>query len=152
MIGPGFYQRFGPYWVDDTYPIRDPSFSLQVGKQLPWRRIMGLTTSAFWDNLAIKAYQQLLKNNPKDPLILHNLGLAYRRQGRYKKAIAAFRKLIRIDASKVETYYHLATTLNMQGQTDAAHQAFSKFIHLAEKLGICTEEVKRGIPFSDNQK
>ena len=86
--------------------------------------------SRFWDELAIKSYKTILKQNPHIAIVHNNMGLAYLRLGRPKKAIRAFEKAIKCDRTLTEAHYHLGTTYQNLGDDKAAIRCFKNYTKL----------------------
>ncbi len=87
----------------------------------------------FWDELAVKSYRDILKKNPKNPLIHKNLGLAYQRLGKLNKAIRSFERAIKWDKRYKEALYHLGCALQKMGKKAEAIRAFCKYNNLQEE-------------------
>eukprot|EP00439_Symbiodinium_sp_Y106_P072991 s1289_g13.t1 len=96
---------------------------------------------------ATKALLEMLKDDPNDAVVLHNLGVAFTEEGRYQEAEEKFLQAweAQKNANKVNyaTMFGLATVLTEQGETGKLLQAEALFHDFLEKA-ISQEE--KGIP------
>lgn len=60
---------------------------------------------------AIQAYEKSLKLRPNDPNVLTDLGVMYRRAGRFLEAIASFDKAIAVDGSHEQSRFNKGIVL-----------------------------------------
>jgi len=92
---------------------------------------------------ARKELMKMLKENPNDPVVLHNLGVALTEEGRYQEAEEKFLQAWELQkkASKVNyaTMFGLATVLTEQGESGKLLQAEALFHDFLEKA-ISQEE------------
>ncbi|MFM6213294.1 tetratricopeptide repeat protein, partial [Planktothrix sp.] len=80
-------------------------------------------------DLAIKAYRNLVKLQPKNAIAYTNLGNLYAVQQQWKWAILAYKKAIALNPNLAVAYRNLAQVLNRMGKQDIAieywYQGFS---------------------------
>eukprot|EP00439_Symbiodinium_sp_Y106_P073392 s1289_g13.t2 len=86
---------------------------------------------------ATKALLEMLKDDPNDAVVLHNLGVAFTEEGRYQEAEEKFLQAweAQKNANKVNyaTMFGLATVLTEQGETGKLLQAEALFHDFLEK-------------------
>lgn len=92
------------------------------------------TNTYFWDNLAIQSYKTLIKDNPDNPMLHKNLGLAYSRVGKQNKAIRSMQRAIKLDKDYLEAYYHIGNIYESIGKKTEAIRAFSNYHKRAAEL------------------
>mmetsp|Transcript_36301 Transcript_36301/g.67525 ORF Transcript_36301/g.67525 Transcript_36301/m.67525 type:complete len:268 (-) Transcript_36301:33-836(-) len=96
---------------------------------------------------ARKALMKMLKDDPNDAVVLHNLGVAFTEESRYQEAEEKFLQAWELQKSdnKVNyaTMFGLATVLTEQGETGKLLQAEALFHDFLERA-IAQEE--KGIP------
>ena len=76
---------------------------------------------------------EMLEKNPNDTYLNFASALEYKKQGNLKKALAAFRKIIKIDPNYLPTYYQVGTLLEESGRSDDAINIYRKGLELAKK-------------------
>lgn len=109
-------------------------------------------STQFWDNLVIKSYKIILKRKKESSLIHKNLGLAYVRIGKDKKAIRSFQRSIKYDKKCAESYYHLGMTYRRLGKIEDALRCFtnySKLLKINEKKKTYIDEVVEDLRLPD---
>lgn len=57
---------------------------------------------------AERLFKEIRKEEPQDPMVLHSLGMIYRKRGDWDKAIDMFREIISLNSTEVDTYHSLA--------------------------------------------
>ncbi|HXW26910.1 MAG TPA: tetratricopeptide repeat protein [Xanthobacteraceae bacterium] len=87
-------------------------------------------------DLAIELIGQAVKRDGQHPLYFSNLGLAFYSQGKYREAIAAYRRAIAIDPNYAEAHCNLGNACKELGELDEAVAAHRRAIaikpHFAE--------------------
>lgn len=63
---------------------------------------------------------KFLQDNPADSFVQHALGLEYVKRNEYPSAVQMFENLLTQNPEYVGTYYHLAKTLEKQGNAAEA--------------------------------
>jgi predicted Zn-dependent protease len=81
----------------------------------------------FWDELVVQSYKTVLKRKPNSGLVHTNLGLAYVRMDKDRKAIRSFLRAIKFDKTNADAYYHLGTAYQRQGKRTEALRAFANY-------------------------
>jgi tetratricopeptide (TPR) repeat protein len=104
---------------------------------------MGDQDTGFWDDLAVRSYKYLLKNNPNSPLIHHNLGLVYQRLKNEDLAIRHFKKALKADVNHLDAYYHLGKLLIRTKRGKKARKYLEHYEKLSKHRYL---EKKRGPP------
>ena len=116
---------------------------------------------------AIKEYRKLLRENPNDPNTLNRVGDLYARQdkvdeaialfqriaegygrdGFFVKAIAIYKKIIRLDPTRLEVYEKLAELYHRQGLVSEARSQYQVLADYYQKHGdmSATIEIHRQI-------
>ncbi|OLQ07320.1 hypothetical protein AK812_SmicGene9286 [Symbiodinium microadriaticum] len=85
-----------------------------VAEQAPTDEEMGASGNFA---AATKALLEMLKDDPNDAVVLHNLGVAFTEEGRYQEAEEKFLQV------NYATMFGLATVLTEQGETGKLLQA-----------------------------
>ncbi len=75
-------------------------------------------------------YARLLELSPGNSLALHNLGAMEAKRGEFSKAISFYRQALASDPDYLLAQYHLAKTLERDGQFKEAYAAFAAVIEL----------------------
>jgi tetratricopeptide (TPR) repeat protein len=78
----------------------------------------------------IDRYQQKLQKNPKDISVLFNLGVALFQEKDFDRALNYFRRVIEIEPSTANAYYHCGLVLEAQGKPDLAYARYVETINL----------------------
>ena len=100
--------------------------------------------SQFWDELVVQSYKNILKNKPSSALVHTNLGLAYTRMDKDKKAIRSFLRAVKHDKNHAEAYYHLGSAYQRIGKRTEALRAFgnyNKIMHAKKQKGPVVEQL-----------
>ncbi len=87
----------------------------------------------FWDELVVQSYKTILKRKPNSALIHTNLGLAYVRMDKDKKAVRSFLRSIKYDKMNPDTYYHLGTAYQRLRKRTEALRAFANYNKLMRR-------------------
>lgn len=80
---------------------------------------------------SIEAYLITIQLNKRDAVAYHNLGVAYRLQGRLDLALDAWQKAVEFDSSLAEPHLALGIILQNMGRKKEATTHIRKFIQLA---------------------
>ena len=81
----------------------------------------------FWDQLAIDAYQSIIKAKPDNATVHFYLGLAYLRVNRENKAIRSFLRAVLLDKEAATPYYHLGKAYLKIGKVKEAVRYFKHY-------------------------
>lgn len=57
---------------------------------------------------AEKIFIEIKEEEPQDPMVLHTLGMIYRKRGDWNKAIEMFKEILALNSTEVDTYNSLA--------------------------------------------
>mgnify|MGYP003990912477 CR=1 FL=1 len=87
----------------------------------------------FWDELVIQSYKTILRRKPESALIHTNLGLAYVRVNKDKKAVRSFQRALKYNKKYAEAYYHLGMTYKRLGKIEEALRCFNNYNKLTVK-------------------
>ncbi|HWR98929.1 MAG TPA: tetratricopeptide repeat protein [Candidatus Methanoperedens sp.] len=82
------------------------------------------------DAEAIPLYREALRENPRQPVVLINLGLALAGQGALGEAIARYREALAIDPASFEAHVNLGNALAVSGSPAAAVPHFREALRL----------------------
>ncbi|MBM4188962.1 MAG: tetratricopeptide repeat protein [Gemmatimonadetes bacterium] len=77
---------------------------------------------------ALTSYRLGLRENPNDPRILQNMGIAFTKTGQTAEAIRHYRKALELDGSLTGAHYGLAFLLIKQGDTEKAATHLRAFL------------------------
>ncbi len=83
---------------------------------------------------AIKAYDEVLKRNPRKMAAIVNKGAALRRMGRHNEAIPWFLRALAIEQDNVEAWQNMGNTLLELQRTDEAEEAMKAALAKAPLL------------------
>jgi tetratricopeptide (TPR) repeat protein len=81
-------------------------------------------------NEAVRLYQKIIKTQPIDPQIHHNIGVALKELGSLEDAILSFKEALRLKSDYIIAYYNLGATLNQLKKFDEAKIYLNKAIML----------------------
>ena len=79
---------------------------------------------------AIPLFKKILKNDPKNIVSLHNLGLALNQLKKYQDAITCFEKVTNIDPKHIAAINNRGIALAELGNTDDAFKYYEKAIEI----------------------
>ncbi|MEW6378008.1 MAG: tetratricopeptide repeat protein [bacterium] len=79
---------------------------------------------------AVKAFQQVLKANPKDISTHFMLGLVYEKQQKTDLALQEYQEAIRLDPAYLDAHRQLGTLFAAQGELDRALAEFQEALRL----------------------
>lgn len=107
-----------------------------------------------WQNV-IKLSQEILNENPKQPVVHYNLGYAYIQLKQFEKAEQAFRKATDLDPDFADAYNDRGVVLEYLGRGADAMESYEKAIevgehndaffnlaHMKEKIGEYKEAIQ----------
>lgn len=77
---------------------------------------------------ALTSYRLGLRENPNDPRILQNMGIAFTKTGQIAEAVKHYRKALELDGSLTGAHYGLAFLLIKQGDTEKAAMHLRAFL------------------------
>lgn len=86
------------------------------------------------DNPRLSKLQHLLETSPRDPFLLHAMGIELQREGRFEEAVTYHRKALEVDPAHLGTFFHLGKCLERMEQWEEALEAFDAGIALAAEL------------------
>ncbi len=78
----------------------------------------------------VRLWEDCVKKSPRKARIYNNLAVAYRDEGEFEKAYAAFQKSLELDPHYYETYNNMAEMLAQQGKLDQAIELLEKSLSL----------------------
>lgn len=116
------------YIVRPDSSYRDDPFFEHAGlrqSRLAW---LYLQSGAY--EKALAAYQQVLKNDPGDPLIYHNIALSHRHLGAYRKAAEFSRRALDLDPRFAKAHLTLGNALLSDNSPAEAILAYQKVLEL----------------------
>ena len=73
-------------------------------------RITIVETFVMVDDSAEEVFKEVLKLNPNTINVYNNLGIIYRRRGKYEMAVRQYKKAIKVNPQDENIYYNLART------------------------------------------
>ncbi len=76
---------------------------------------------------------EMLAKNPNDTYLNFAAALEYKKRGNLKKALATFRKIVKIDPNYLPTYSQVGSLLEESGRIDDAINIYNKGLTLAKK-------------------
>jgi tetratricopeptide (TPR) repeat protein len=76
------------------------------------------------------AYRELLKDDPRQPGVLHNLGVIAATSGRTEEALTLFDTAIEIEPTYASAHFNRAGSLNALGRLDEATEGFRRTVEL----------------------
>jgi tetratricopeptide (TPR) repeat protein len=79
----------------------------------------------------IEALQQILAQNPANPLARYGLAMEHVNAGEYEAAVGEFRTLIDGDPGYTYAYFHAAQTLEKMGRIEEAKELYRRGIEAA---------------------
>ena len=95
---------------------------------------LGMTLTDLGDYAgAVDAFTRVIAKQPKWVFAMNELGIAYRKQDKYKEAAAAFRKAISTDEKYAVAYYNLAESEFRAGNLGEAQKAYDKVKQLGRR-------------------
>lgn len=103
--------------------------AVSTPKQPSASSLMDLGTNYFTQKKfaeAIKAFEQVVRMEPKNARAQYGIGAAYEEMAQYDKAIPSLREAVRLDSSNASQWYDLGECLYETGQYPAAAQALEK--------------------------
>ncbi|HLV52921.1 MAG TPA: hypothetical protein VKY29_02790 [Cryomorphaceae bacterium] len=77
--------------------------------------------------------EEMLEKNPEDTYLNFAAALEYKKQGSLKKALATFRKIIKLDPNYLPTYYQVGSLLESFDRVDEAITVYRKGLELAQE-------------------
>ncbi len=75
---------------------------------------------------AIRAFRQIIEQNPRHTKAIYALGKVYEKTNNFKDAQAAYQEVLRIDANYIDAYLSLGQTFALLGQQTQAIDLFRK--------------------------
>lgn len=85
-------------------------------------------------DMALNAFDELIKCNPKFTRAYFAKATILSNQGRYKDAMEELKKIIEIDNLFIEAYYLMGVLLNRLGDLDKAKEEFKKVIYIDPEI------------------
>ncbi|MBW1973427.1 MAG: tetratricopeptide repeat protein [Deltaproteobacteria bacterium] len=83
-------------------------------------------------NEAIEAYKNALKINSKNPDVITDLGIMYRRAGKFDKSVEMFKKAAKLDPKHLNSRLNLGIVLfHDKGDVDGAIKAWEEYVKIA---------------------
>lgn len=124
-------------WVfADDFRLWDDAAKLLRSEEEPlasrifYNRAHAAAHSGRWE-VAVRDYEKAIARNFKvDPIMLHDLGIAYFNMGRYQDALVQFDKTIALDAEYAKAYFDRGMTLKMLHKDDLAMREMEKSCEL----------------------
>ncbi len=80
---------------------------------------------------AVKIYNSMLSQKPREFRARIGLGLAYESMGEHQKAAEEYKKILRLQPDNVEAHYNLGAVYWEMGLIDIAQEEFKKALELA---------------------
>lgn len=77
---------------------------------------------------ALTSYRLALRDQPNDPSILQNIGIAYSKVGRVEEAIRAYRRALDVAPEQLGAHYGLAFLLLKRGDRAGAMHHLESFL------------------------
>ena len=91
--------------------------------------------AAFWERGDVKSAERewltMLKTNPKDAIVLSDLGLVALKEKRYTEAADFFRRSMRVKPNYTESHVNLGSAYLEMGETDRAELQFRAAVALS---------------------
>lgn len=82
--------------------------------------------------LAVAAYEKALKINPKDPDVRTDLGIMYRKLGRFQDALREFRTAATLDPRHTQSRYNIGVVLHSDlGDIPGSIKAWEEYLKVA---------------------
>ncbi len=82
--------------------------------------------------LAVAAYEKALKINPKDPDVRTDLGIMYRKLGRFQDALREFRTAAALDPQHPQSRYNIGVVLHSDlGDIPGSIKAWEEYLKVA---------------------
>jgi Flp pilus assembly protein TadD len=78
---------------------------------------------------ALTSYRLALRDQPNDPKILQNIGIAYSKIGRVEEAMRAYRRALQVAPEQSAAHYGLAFLLLKRGDRAGAMHHLESFLH-----------------------
>ena len=88
-----------------------------------------------WYGKALKALQNVLKDDPENPSVLYHIGVCYNRMDEPFKAIPPLKRVTELTPEDGRAYYFLGVVYDKQGQTDEAKKHYRTADSLFHKSG-----------------
>lgn len=107
--------------IDDSHKSGDGMKFLQTGDRF------------FHDKRfeeAVVCYEKALLIEADNPLIIHNMGVAFKEMGKIDQAISCYEKTIAIAPDYYNAYFNMGVALQDKGEIDKAISAYKKAIKL----------------------
>jgi len=81
---------------------------------------------------SIKAFEQSVRFNPKDPGALGNLGILYAQQNQPDKAAQYYESALKLNPGLIDTLYNLAITYQKMGERQKAKQLLERLLKIRQ--------------------
>jgi hypothetical protein len=124
-------------WVfSDDYRLWDDAAKLLHTGEEPqasriyYNRARAAAHSGKWEAAAMGYEKAVARNFKEDPIMLHDLGVAYFNTKRYEEALVQFDKAIALEPEYAKAYFDRGMTLKMLKQDDLAMQQMKKSCEL----------------------
>ena len=115
---------------------KDPS-NIQV-----WHQLANDYFDTDQPQKAVNAYSKVLELDPRNPNVLTDQGIMYRRLGWYDKAIANFEKAQQIDPKHLQSLYNLGVVyLTDLHQPEKAREVWTKYLQF-DSTSPTAQEIK----------
>lgn len=84
---------------------------------------------------AVAAYDESLRRDARQPIVLFNRAIALRELGRLEEALGSAEEASRLDTSLSDAYYNRACLLSLLGKPDLAYKVLEHAIALDPRWG-----------------
>ncbi len=110
------------------------SFSSESGYLFPYHSAGRAALKQGRLNLAAWEFQQVLRSDPRNPIVLTHLAVVYQRQGRPEAAIPLYRAVLRQNPEHAEGWANLGNLYAEAGRVEDAIAAYHEALRLNPRL------------------
>jgi tetratricopeptide (TPR) repeat protein len=120
------YQKMGECYLSLSRPrLAEQSF----------QQAAGIYMEKQMDDYAEQVLKEVLKINPETINVYNNLGIIYRRQGRYQQAIRQYQKALKVSPQDENIHYNLGRTFYEMKEFGQARSAVQEALAISPAFG-----------------